>query len=163
MKKGNLLGQPFMFIFFVILAALIIFFGMRIIGGTVDSAEKAEIETFITEFKAKVNTVYSLDYGSSVKLGGLRTPANFKEICFIHRDSLVDYSELDESLRNLVEVSYDSNDDNMFFVTKDKSFVEPREIDKLKPNENPVCDNVMDGKLDLVLVNSGSFVEIEKI
>lgn len=163
MKKGQLLGQPFIFIFFVILAALILFFGVRIIKGTVDSGETAEIETFITEFKGKVNTVYTLDYGSSIKLDKLRTPGNFKKICFIHRDSAVDYSELDESLEDLVDASYQHSDDNMFFVTKDKSLIEPREIDYLKPKDNPICENVMDGKLDLRLVNSGTFVQIEKI
>ena len=163
MKKGQIMGQPFMMIFFVILAAFIIFFGFKMIRGVVNIEETAEFETFITEFKGRVSTVYSLDYGSSVKLDKLSIPANLKKVCFIHRDSPLDYSKLDDSLISLVEVSYENTEDNMFFVTKDNSFIEPREIDNIKPVENPLCDNVMDGKLDFVLVNSGNIVQIEKI
>ena len=51
----------------------------------------------------------------------------------------------------------------MFFLNRERELVNPREIEHLKPSENPLCDNVMDGKLNLALVNSGNFVTIEKI
>lgn len=153
-------SQPFMIIFFAVLAAFIIFFGFKMINNTVNTNQKVEFEKFILDLNKEVSSVYSLDYGSSSKLDNFAIPSNIKIICFVDRDKSLDYGKLDIAIKDLVKKT---DEKNMFFVSKNNEIIEPRDIDKVKPKENPLCENVMDGKLDLVLVNSGSFVQIEKI
>jgi len=81
MKKGQLIGQIFIYIIAVILVAFILGYGYKAI---VSFREKSEQVSFI-QFKIKlqnaVETITS-DFGS-VKILELPIPRNFEEVCFV--------------------------------------------------------------------------------
>ena len=80
MKKAQLMGQPIIYIFFALVAAMILFFGIRVILNTQDAAEKVEFESFVNDLQRKVNTVYQDSYGSVISLNDIIVPKKITEL-----------------------------------------------------------------------------------
>ena len=80
-KRGQLFGQPFVFIFALIVGALILIFGARYIIQLKDTGEQVQVVKFIERLREDVNQYYFLDVGSS-KIIRINLPNKVKGICF---------------------------------------------------------------------------------
>ena len=132
-KRGQIFGQPFVYIFALIVIAVIIFFGINIIKDVLNLGGSIEFRSFVDKLRAEATRTYNLDYASVIKLD-LKVPQDITKICFINRDFNValDVSKLPVQIEEDVILR---NNDNVFFVSsrnRDSIF-----IANLKPNENP--------------------------
>ena len=167
MKRSQLAGQPFIYIFAIVVAALIIIFGVKAVRDTLSIGEKVEINVLIENLDKEVSSCLNLDYGSSCSLDKLRFNSNIKEVCFVNIDQDIDYDGIsDNTIKEIIRISVSSNEnDNLFFIP-----VKGKELEKVKgyvpnlrSNENPLCARVVNSRVSLVLENKGNFVEIKKI
>lgn len=151
MKRGQLLGEPFLIIFSLVVLAFIIFFGIRYIPQLLDLGCKTEFVTSAKNIEAEVQTVYNLDFGSTVRkkfdLCGIQI------ICFVSEG--VDITKIPAELQNIVKIR---KNDNVFFLGKESdSFF----IDHLQPSKNPICKKILNNRVDLIFENKGMYVEVK--
>ncbi len=159
-KRGQLFEKPFMFIFILVVASLILVFGFRIIKDTINLGEDVEVKSFISKFDGEIERIYNLDYGSRSSLKNLNVPSTIKWICFVDRDSTINFNSAeipDETTKTLIQ----ETGDNVFFVL-DKD-TDSKFIKNLKPGENPLCIRILGSKLNAVIENKGTFVEVSKL
>lgn len=154
MKKAQIMGQPLIYIFFAIVAALILYFGIQVIVGTKDTAERVEFETFANELEGKVSTAYQDASGSVVPLTKLSVPKHITEVCFVGSKELSKVD--DKKLRDLIAID---NTHNVFFGGVDISDSPYRTINNLEI-EGTICDDTTDRQLDLLLENVGRLVKV---
>ena len=81
MKKGQLIGQVFVFVIAAILFALVLLYGYKAIGKFGEQRKEVALIEFQDDLKAAVAKV-AIDYGS-VKKFVINVPADFDEVCFI--------------------------------------------------------------------------------
>jgi len=150
------MGQPIIYLFYAIVAAMILFFGVRVIIGLQDTGDDVEYASFISDLNKAVDAVYNDASGSTYGLEKLTIPKDIVEICFVgdYEDGVVDDHELDARIK-LID---DYSEDNLFFGGV--------EIDKHKYKmdvvvSGTVCDKTRDRKLNLILENKGTYVEIK--
>jgi len=163
MKKGQILGQPIMYIFFAIVAVLILGFGIKMAVDLKDFGDDVTSKVFFEDIEKKINSVYSDSYGSVVSLNDLKIPSEFREICFLDSsESDIDLSLVNnEDLRKIINSSYDSlSEKNVFAIGES---LEIREFDKLDLDVALVCDDLIDGKIDVKLINGGQVVKAQHI
>ncbi|HLC56908.1 MAG TPA: hypothetical protein VJJ23_06735 [Candidatus Nanoarchaeia archaeon] len=160
MKKGQ--NQLiFIYIFAIVVIGLIVIFGYRAIKNFKDLGDEGQIVLFIDGIKNKVNDVYSLDKGSSIKLDDIILPSKVREICFVDVDMPLNDIIDDELIDQVVRDSLDSgSQNNLFFVpqrgqslSKVRFFVE-----HIKPIENPLCVTDM----RITLENKGDYVSVSR-
>jgi len=132
-KRGQLLGQPFVYIFAIIVAALILVFGTKSILDLRERQELVELATFVTDLKEEVAAYYRFDIGSSKELD-LNLPRKVKQVCFYE---------------NKLKVSPE-----IFALNEFK-------IKYLKPVETQLCINT-NGKLKAIIETKAKYVEIRK-
>ena len=133
-KKAQLLGQPFIYIFAIIVAALVLVFGTKAILDLKEKQELAELTTFVTKLKEDVAAYYRFDIGSSKELN-LNLPRKVKKVCFTE---------------NKLEIF-----PKVFFLNEFK-------IPYLKPVETPLCIDT-NGKLKAIIETKPRYVEIRRI
>ncbi len=83
MKKGQVIGQPFVYIFAIIVIALILFFGFRMVNNLIDFEKDVDYADFLNNFDNEINVVYAESFGSTKSLENLRVPDEATEICFV--------------------------------------------------------------------------------
>src|SRR3989344_4949640 len=95
MRKGQLLSQPFFYIFAIVVIGLILIFGFFYVNKILKTGCEVEGLDFINDAQAKVNEINALSFGSSfecslVRSGGssnrrceLVIPENINGVCFI--------------------------------------------------------------------------------
>jgi hypothetical protein len=153
MKKGQLLSQPFIYIFYLVVIILILYFGIRVIGNIKNTESEVEYSTFINEINSKINTIRNDAHGSRISLKDIRVPDEITEICF----TMDEYaSPGDGNLKKLIE-SYYSNDeakDNVFFNGRYTSAY----FEDLTMDAN-LCDLTFDG-IDIVFENDANKVKV---
>lgn len=161
MKKGQLMGQPFVYIFLLIVAALILFFGIRAIIGVVNTGSEVEYNRFVNEIEKVENKIYSDSFGSAMSLEKISVPKSISEICFINRDLEINLDLINDfELRKFINISYSGFQDENLFFASDK--LRAIELNRVKiENINPLCDNLNDGRIDIRLVNKGNYILAE--
>ncbi len=80
MKKAQIMGQPFVYIFALVVGALILFWGARTVIKLVERSEMVEVVDFIKTLESTVNEYYMLDEGSE-KTIKLRLPKKISYFC----------------------------------------------------------------------------------
>lgn len=75
--------QVFIFIFALILMALVLVFGIKNLLLVTTTAEKVETLSFVEDLKKEVQTYYNFDVGSTKYLT-LSVPADVNQICFFN-------------------------------------------------------------------------------
>ncbi len=150
------MGQPIIYIFYAVVAAMILFFGIRVIIGLQDTGDDVEYASFISDLKASIETVYNDASGSTYGLERITVPRDIIEVCFVgdYEEDVVGDPELDQRIQ-LID---DYSEDNLFFGGV--------EIDKHKYKIDVVvngiiCDSTRDRKLNLILENMGTYVEVK--
>jgi hypothetical protein len=156
MKKGQLMGQPIMYLFYAMVGAMILFFGIKVIIGLQETGEDVEYASFISDLRKSVETVYSDASGSTYGLEKITIPGEINEICFVgdYEEGVVSDPELDTRIQ-LID---DYSESNLFFGGVD--------LDKHKHKLDVVvsgiiCDSTRDRKLNLILENMGTYVAVK--
>ena len=139
MKKGELLSQPFTYIFALILIGLLFFFGYKAINSFQEKAQLVELANFVNDLKSNVKTYYNFDTGSSKQLS-LSLPKKVKKICFTNLGEIP--STTDPDLKLLL-----NKNNNMYIFPIEAFSMNTFKIDYLRINQPPLCFNV-DGKFN---------------
>ncbi|MBU2640009.1 MAG: hypothetical protein KKG75_04895, partial [Nanoarchaeota archaeon] len=152
-RKGQT-EQIFVWIFVLILAVSILFFGVKIIRQGEDLKDEVLLVDFFKNLERGVNDFYYLDIWSS----GTREfllPNGVKEVCFTNITGNIggSYSTYLTSLSSYSNV----------FVFPETEFRENRyNVTNFVVLSNPECVPVSGGRLKIKLKNIGRFVEIQK-
>ncbi|MBS3152622.1 hypothetical protein J4230_04390 [Candidatus Woesearchaeota archaeon] len=176
MKKGQLLSQPFFYIFAIIVIGLILIFGFTYVNKILKTGCQVEILSFVGDVQAKINEVYSLSYGSSFECFVVRSagqsdsrcelvlPNNIRGACFVDTTKGYDADDIVFSdTKDLVVKLGASANKNLFFSTlKDSSCAaEPVMIKKATTN-GVICVDLTKNK-SFIIENNGNIVEIKKV
>lgn len=157
MKKGQI--QPiFTWIFILILAVTVLFFGVKTIKQGEDFKDEILLVDFYKNLEKKINDFYFLDVDSSGREDFL-LPNGVTEVCFINEG---EYSSDGTSKGDYMEsLNIFSN----VFVFPETKFKENRvKLDKFFVNTNPTCFSVRSGSIEIKFINKGvDGVLIEKV
>ncbi len=163
-KRGNLLGQPFIYIFTLIVSAFIIYFGFTSVSTIQKEAKLVELSRFIDEMNTVVDTYYNLEIGSGKKIS-LPTPDGIDEVCFVKIGEKIN-SDVDNYFREVLKTNTRYN---VFTLPLDElpSPAPDFTIENLDTdgNENPLCIKTK-GRLNAVIEtkvrNNNVYVEIRR-
>ena len=156
-KKGQLLERPFIFIFTLIVGAMVFAFGFYLINNLIKTSNCSQIGLFANDLKNNVERYYSFDIGSSTEVT-LKLPKNIQQVCFYSKDGYINREVLDKINPGLYE-SINNLDYNLVFVPLNYCGKSLFKIEKMKPKENPLCV-LNSGNIKLTIENKGEFVEI---
>ena len=166
MKKAQILGQPFVFLFYAVVAVLILFFGAKLIGDFMNLSSDVEVKDFAIKFRDKVTDVYYDNAGSVVSFSNLNVPSDIREICVIDFSKNPDFGVIEnQGFEDLMKLKSNNTKENLFLYGEniegkfESVYVENLLIDSGK---NPVCSIVQGGKVSLKAKNSGRYVEVIK-
>ena len=158
MKRGQL-DQPFVIIFALVVASVILILGYYSISGLIKTADSVETAKFYNDLKKNVETYYNYASGTNAQIK-LNVPEGINGVCFVELNS-VDESDIKyKGVAEDVGAFKKTADYNVFFSIKENiKPISPLRIERLKPKENPLCKDTI-GRLDIVLTNKGSYVEV---
>ncbi len=149
------MGQPIMYLFYAIVGAMILFFGVNVIMGLQETSEDVQYVSFIGDLEKSVRTVYSDARGSTYGLEEITVPKGIDEVCFVGKyvEGVVSDPELDARIL-LIE---DYSEYNLFFggVELEHFNHELRVI-----VDGTICDDTKDRELNFMLENTGRAVNI---
>jgi hypothetical protein len=161
-KKGVSM-QVFIFIFALILMALVLGYGLKTLVTIRNVSEDVGIGDFFLRLQDKTNMMYNFDVGSSQDVT-LFLPAEVERVCFFNGDKEITLVPLDGTLQNYLETNLGQNVFVMPFVFSKNIF----SIDHLRAggNDNPLCF-LTDGRLDVdlktILGDDGNvYVEVHR-
>ena len=155
MGRGQLFGQPFVYIFAIIVAVFILAFGVRMTLKLKDTGEYVALIDFKNELEDNVKVYYNFDAGSN-DFFTVFLPPSLRYVCFYNPDTAITNNEFPE-LNQIVAYRRD----NLYFLPlgafsdRQSSF----KIDKLKAiEENPKC--VKNG-MKYQLISMADYVEVK--
>lgn len=176
MKKGQLLSQPFFYIFALIVIALLLIFGFTYIRKLMNTGCGVESISFISDIQTKVNEIYSLSYGSSYECALTRVagktnnkceivmPDNVDGICFVDTTKSYDPANIifDEPKKLIVGLGVNANN-NLYFQNSRNAACksEPALIKKLT-TDGVVCLDFKKTNPSFILENIGNNVVVKK-
>ena len=175
MKKGQLLSQPFFYIFAIVVMGLILIFGFTYVNKLLKTGCEVEILSFVSDVQAKVNEIYSLSYGSSFECSVVGTsgqsdsrcelvlPSNVAGICFVDTTKIYNQNDIIlKDIKNLVVKLGANSNKNLFFSTSKGSscIAQPAMIKKATTN-GAVCLDLIKNK-SIIMENKGNIIEIKK-
>ncbi len=157
-KRAQLMSHPFTMILTLVLAALIIFFGVSAIINLVKVSSQVDLASFRTSLQKEVDTYYNLDEGSQ-KIITLQLPGEVNYICFVDQSMHIDYSLIPNGKENLVKVITNKN---VFPIPEiGQPSLDPINIEHLKPESNPLCIKTS-SRLVAKITSQGTHVSISK-
>lgn len=165
MKKGQLLSQPFMYVFYALVAVAILFFGVRMLIDFINLGDEVAVKDFLVKFDGKVQDVYSDNFGSVISVNSLNVPNGIQEICIINFANSPDLSDVSNSdFRDYLNLQEASTRENLIvFGENIEGTVQRRYVDNLDPINNPTCSLVDNGKVNLRLSNRGNYVDVARV
>lgn len=84
-RKGQMMAQPFIYIFALILAALILVWGVKMIVDFMGTADKAELGKTVEKIKSETDKYYNLGEDSSTEIR-LMLPKGITYLCISEKD-----------------------------------------------------------------------------
>jgi len=165
-KKGEALSQPFIYIFVIFVAAVIIIFGSKIVVDLLKLETQVETNILIKSIENRIKSCYNLDKGSTCYFENTVVSNEINKICFVNPEENIEYDKFgDELTIFIVKNSVENNEGfNLFLIPK-----QGKELDKTKhflinivSSENPLCEDLSDGKFNLILENEGQVVRVRK-
>jgi len=132
MKKGQVIGQPLVYVFAIIVIALLLFFGFRMVGKIIGFEKNVDYADFLNNFDNEINIVYSESFGSTKSLERLRIPEEVVEICFVITNEAygIGMEPTDERMIIYLDEKFSSPvvEENVFFAGEN---IEGRIFEKL--------------------------------
>jgi hypothetical protein len=163
MRKGQIFGEMFKYIFIAIVAVLVLVFGIRIVSELRDTGEDLTEKVFFEDIEKKFNTVYSDSYGSVVSLENVQVPKTMKEICFVDYNNPFNLEGIENKNMELaIEGSYSIDDDKNIF-TLGSTLDKRKAVKELILNSFVLCDSLEDSVVNIKLTNSGQKIKAEAI
>ena len=164
MNKKAVDQQIFVYIFAMLVIALTIFFGIKVILGVNETAKGVETAVFKSEVDNIVQKFYTYSPGSKAKLEVKGVPAGIKAVCFIDLTTPLSLANIPYDDVKLLAQANEGSRRNVFFARSSSSYAtpEPIEIPKLKPSPNPLCIMInLQQILEAKLENEGTQVTIK--
>lgn len=176
MERGQLMSQPFIYIFAIIVIGLIFVFGFRYIGKIMGAGCEVEVMDLVNDVQAEVNQLRALSFGSNTACTFsyssasdyecvLVVPSSVKSVCFVDakRGQENQITERFTTIKNFISEfgsAASGLNKNLFFgVSKDSSCeIEPQLIRNIEI-EGPVCLDVTKDN-SFIMENSGRNVII---
>lgn len=167
MKKGQLLGQPFVYVFALIFGALILAWGVNSILKLKDTASQAELGKFASKVDSEVSQYLNFDEGSTTSIK-VNLPEKITHLCFYdsqeEKNCILDGKEcnipdLDEGFAAIANTRTKYN---MFFLPYGVYRLPPREVKNLQVDAtigNPICfrNNL---RKEFTLTSMGTYVSV---
>ena len=176
MKRGQLLSQPFFYIFAIVVIGLILLFGFRYAGKLFSASCEAEVLDFNSDVQKQVNQLSALSFGSSYECALVRAsgqsdnrcefvvPSGISGVCFVDTTKAYDPNDIKyEDLRTLITGLGASANRNLFHALSSSSNcnADPANIRKLT-SEGVVCVNT-GNQNKFILENFGNQVIIKDV
>ncbi|GEM_PF-2626259 len=175
MKKGQLLSQPFFYIFAIVTIGLLLVFGFNYVGKIMKTGCEVEGLDFNNKIQAKINELITLSAGSSFECAVTRASGTTKNscelvlpdsalgVCFIDTDKGYQQNDISfKEIKTLVTALGRGAHKNMFFAPPPNAQCksEPVKLKKLT-TEGAVC---VDPKLKktFILESLGDEVIVKK-
>ena len=153
-KRGQLFDQPFILIFGIVVGALILVWGGKMIYDLKTTGDKVEVELFINNLRKEIDKQYYYDVGSQKEIV-LKLPAEVEQICFYDKDEGTNQLIGDE-LKLVINLR---SSENTFLITPIPYDQIRFKIDKLRIKEkNPLC---LRNKDKYVIITGKDYVEIK--
>ena len=173
MKKGQF-DQPFIIIFAMIVAIMILIFGFKVILDLKERGDFTLLGDNVADLRDFARTYYNLEEGSAREID-LRVPGSIN--CFCFKDTNVPPSnsfnqnniltECNENQATFSQTMQNADEAYNLFVTPSNAFsttsfwiIEPTTLLVPPPSENPLCIQIQNSKFKAVIENKGSYVEI---
>lgn len=151
-----MLSQPFTYIFALIVIAMIVGFGFYLVQRLMGTANLVDIAKFNIDLQNKVTNVNLASPGTA-DLVDLPVPQGIRTICFADTKSPLTTTLIeDEGVATDIE-NYADTDKNVFFgmATDKYTPLTPTTIKLIKPSPNPLCIDVLGGRLKAGIENKG--------
>ena len=166
-KRGQIAGQPFIYIFIIFVAVLVIIFGIKIVIDLIGFSEYVETSILVDKIQSEVDSCFDLDIGSTCFFDKSVVNNNIKELCFINIDEDVNLNVIDDEVTKVMinNSVYYNEGYNLFLVPNRGKKLEERryKIENVKMDENPLCEDLNDGKVNILLYNDGSLVKLRRV
>ncbi len=164
-KRGQLLAQPFVMIFAIIVGALILTWGIYEVYKLINVSCDVELVDYITTLKKDVQRYYYYESGSSNKFK-INLPCEASYICFVSHDIPFYCSVAGAGISCVKPQGYNQGfivgrkNDNVFIYSK--KGVDAYYVPYLRPigTENPLC--ISDQK-QVILTSKGTYVEVSNV
>lgn len=164
MKRGQIQAMPLIYIFALIVAALILVLGFKYVYGLIATGEGIEIGNIKTEIDKQVQFIYNLDPGSSDEFS-YRSPAKLKAICFgnpsVSPNDLKLERQLPKEEDRIFFETFLGNGDNLFFIMENVDESRHVKIEHLSSDETPNCITPKNNKITFILENKGKYVSAQ--
>lgn len=157
-KRGQLMEQPFIYIFALVLMAFIILFGFSAVKRFNVFGEDVQIATFVKDLENNVDEYYYYSLGSSNKIN-LKIPSKVKCVCISNAGSILDESELSKCNDPLIKDVIENSEKNIFISPVREFKINSYEIKNIKAIKNPLCVET-NGNFKAVLETKKDYVEI---
>ncbi len=163
-KKGQGIGQVFVFIVAGLTFAFVMIFGYKAIADFLEKGETVEFLQFKNELESSVKQIAS-EYGA-VRQTTFYLPARYNEVCFIDLDATYDPSSeiCDKNViacdvweTAFADGGYTAADENVFF---DPPAPVSIKVYKMELDEEFFCVDVKGGQFTLKLEGMGSRTHI---
>ncbi len=136
--KGQLFSLPFIYLFGIIAAALILAFGFSAIQKLTKTVDEAALAKAVESLREKVDFYYTLEPGSKKQFkfdSSIRVSNKVNYACFVKSKSPITGQLPDQSLKPLIQ----NSNYNLYFLPL-TSFKATRFLVKnLEPSINPLC------------------------
>ena len=167
LKRGQILSQPFVYIFAIIVIAFILLFGIRSVIDIIKIGNLVETKTLINKIEKQIDSCYNLDKGSTCSFEDVVISRNIKEICFVNSEENVNFNIVDDETTMIMinnSINYGEGY-NFFLIPKIGKELDERryKINNLYADENPLCERVDDGMINLVMINDGVNIRLRRI
>ncbi len=158
-----MISQTFVFIFALILMALILGFGIKSLTDLRTVSDDVELATFVNRIEDKVEIFSNFDVGSSEDMT-LFLPSKIERVCFYNPGETITVSGIDSFF---LAVLQNSNQDNVFFTPFTNLAKPDYYIASLRAGgDNPLCFASL-GKvtftLTTILLNENIYVEVTRV
>ncbi|MEK6934344.1 MAG: hypothetical protein AABW46_00540 [Nanoarchaeota archaeon] len=172
-KRGQIFGEPFIFIFALIVAAMVFAFGIKIFFDIQERAEFAQVADTVQRINEQITTFYNLEQGSNNVLK-YNFPSSVDCICFLQQTTSsfqltgnCDNDLLENNIRN-------GNNNMVFWLFNEKTRKKEAKLpDKLKikglftvtDNTRLLCFDLVKDKhtLQIRLESQGNQVLITRV
>lgn len=166
MKRGQLLSQPFIYIFAMVVIAVVIYFGFSMVSEVSCLGENVEGAKFVKDLNKHVLEINSFSTGTKNKYT-LTPPADVRGLCFISKDYSLSNIPF-QDIRVVVELEKEAGslEHNMFFSlmpgSKKECLPENQLISRLVV-EKFVCFDFSREPFEFILEKKGKVVYLSKL
>ena len=166
-KKGQGIGQVFVFIVAGLTFAFVMIFGYKAISDFLEKGESVEFLQFKNEIESSVKQIAS-EYGSMRKTSYF-LPAKYEQICFLNLDAEYDAQssfcednfiacDIWETASN--EGGYNGADENVFLTPPAPIAIK---VHKIELDQDFLCVDITGGSFEVRLEGKGSRTKITSV